>query len=218
MISQSEEYKTLREEIIEHQRLRMQILVLSTTASSLIIGAILGFRSKAPPSSFWYLVIPALYLLLTTGCIISRILSDRIKYIGAYISIFIEEEENKWETVSYTPVHPLVPRSMVMGITIGYSALGVIDLIVLLYVLQLNPPKFFDIHYLYSLGGGLSLTLILWHRAAERAKERYIKYWKEIKEGKKPPQQKFSFKFVIKKYISLFFIGTCVSFFFLHLR
>lgn len=95
----SDEYNSLRQELIQHQERRLTILGLAVTATAALIAAGLNenFRSAFVPLS-------SLMVLFSARVLITEA-QYGIKRISSYIRVVLEDEgENpalKWETGSY---------------------------------------------------------------------------------------------------------------------
>jgi len=101
-----EEYKTLRAEILQNQKLRMWALAITFTAMGVLLGLPLKFSSqvnqhdtasildKILTASSIMLPSVALYIVLLTGLVISYMLSRNITFIGRYIQCHFEADTN----------------------------------------------------------------------------------------------------------------------------
>lgn len=95
MASRSDEYTSLRQEIIDHQDRRESILALVATVTVALVAA--GVEFDKP-----FLSLAAILLLFAARVQITHI-HYGIQRIAAYIRVMHEEEnpELKWETASY---------------------------------------------------------------------------------------------------------------------
>ena len=95
----SDEYNTLREELLEHQQRRMPILSLALTASATLFAASVSNQFGSP-----YLPLFALVLLSSAHVQIVQT-QYTVQRIAAYIRVVLEEEGKNlnlhWETGSY---------------------------------------------------------------------------------------------------------------------
>jgi predicted RNase H-like HicB family nuclease len=189
-----EEYKTLREEIIRHQNLRLQILILCITITGVLIGLPLRWneqsltQAKTYNLQYCYILPPlALYAVLILCSYISRVLCDRIQFIGAYIATWIENEIPvlKWERNTHKPKVTLAPRSVTTGIALSYFALSVVALmytVISFYTMEhLSYTINESICILFSICGSFLFAEIIWIYRSNRAKKSYMYAWHQIK-------------------------------------
>jgi len=99
MTTTSDEYNTLREELLEHQQRRMPILSLALTASATLFAASVSQQFGSP-----YLPLFALVLLSSARVQIVQT-QYTVQRIASYIRVVLEEEGKNpnlhWETGSY---------------------------------------------------------------------------------------------------------------------
>jgi hypothetical protein len=97
MATRSDEYNSLRNEILEHQKKRTTVLTLALTASAALFATSAELQNP-------YLPLFALPLLFFARIEIARI-HYGIQRIASYIRVVLEEEgknpELRWETASY---------------------------------------------------------------------------------------------------------------------
>jgi hypothetical protein len=99
----SDEYNSLREELLEHQRSRMPVLSLALTASVTLFAASVSTRFGSP-----YLPLFALLLLSAARVQIIQI-QYGVQRIASYIRVVLENDgaspDLRWETASYRIRH-----------------------------------------------------------------------------------------------------------------
>jgi hypothetical protein len=129
------EYATLRQEILEHQKMRMSVLSLALTASTALLAT--GLELNNP-----YLPLSGLLLVHSARVQIAQI-HYSIQRIASYIRVVLEENEAdlNWETASYqirlasvqgrrqiwnvSPLSPIDGMLLLSGVALALTAVVV---------------------------------------------------------------------------------------------
>jgi hypothetical protein len=181
MATTSDEYNTLREELIEHQKSRTAILSLALTASATLFAASVSEKFGNP-----YLPLFALILLSS-----ARVQITQTEYgaqrIASYIRVMLEEEGNNpdlhWETGSYEirrtsisqqkrvwNISPVTPIEWILSLT-GLVAIGLAMLISLGLINGQGLTVFsLPLSFYVSIGSSL-VWLIFWIRYGKNVAE-----------------------------------------------
>lgn len=206
----SDEYNTLREELLDHQQRRMPVLSLALTASATLFAASVSAQFGSP-----YLPLFALVLLSSARVQIVQT-QYTVQRIASYIRVVLEEEGKNpnlhWETGSYEirkasisnpkrkriwDVSPVTPIEWILFL----SSLVAIGLAILISLGLINgqgsiiwpPPLVFYI----SLGATV-LWLIFWLRYNRKVDElqsmqvdkEEAEFWRKFKSSIQGPKKK----------------------------
>jgi hypothetical protein len=210
MTTASEEYNTLREELLEHQRSRMPVASLALTASATLFAASVSAQFGSP-----YLPLFALVLLSSARIQIVQT-QYGVQRIASYIRIVLEEEGKNpnlhWETGSYEirrasiskrkrkriwDISPVTPIEWILFL----SSLVAISLAVLISLDFINgqgsiiwPPP---LPFYISVGAAV-VWLAFWLRYNRKVNElqsmqvddKEAEFWRKFKSSLESPKKK----------------------------
>lgn len=190
------EYDALRNEIIEWQNRRFQVL----TASITVVGAVLGFGQAAQDKISFELVETGLMLFLSVACVITGYCGQSNAKIGTYIQVF-HENNNGWEThvTNFTNRLGMNLNSLLLSV---YGVMGIVALQIPPYLFK--KPKgilglsvelrlfsnIFELFLLPALSFCLFIVSLIYMAKSQKLRASYLVEWKKvIKSGTAHNQQ-----------------------------